>query len=162
MVLSDFWLWLEMLPIAQEIGATWWFPFMESLHVLSLAIMLGAILMLDLRVLGWAALRYPISSLNHDLVPWSAAAFLVANVTGLAMFITRASHHVENPAFQIKMLLLLVAGVNIAYFHFRVLRTVADWDSQKRTPLAARLVAASSLTLWISVTLAGRWIGHIV
>jgi len=151
-----------MLPIAGEIGATWWFPFMESLHVLSLAIMLGAILMLDLRVLGWAALRYPISTLNRELVPWSAAAFLVANVTGLAMFITRASHHVENPAFQIKMLLLLLAGVNIAYFHFRVMRTVSQWDSNTRAPLAARLAAVSSLLLWIGVTLAGRWVGHIV
>lgn len=161
-MLNDLWLWLEMLPIAGEIGATWWFPFMESLHVLSLAIMLGAILMLDLRVLGWAALRYPISTLNRELVPWSAAAFLVANVTGLAMFITRASHHVENPAFQIKMLLLLLAGVNIAYFHFRVMRTVSQWDSNTRAPLAARLAAVSSLLLWIGVTLAGRWVGHIV
>lgn len=160
--MSEFWLWLEMLPIAQEIGATWWFPLMESLHVLSLVIMLGAILMLDLRVLGWTALRYSISSLNRELVPWSAAAFLVANVTGLAMFITRASNHVENPAFQIKMLLLLLAGMNIVFFHFRVLNTVSQWDSQARAPRAARLAAASSLMLWIGVTLAGRWIGHIV
>lgn len=160
--MSDFWLWLETLPIAAEIGATWWFPFMESLHVLSLVIMLGAIVMLDLRVLGWAAMPYSISSLNRELVPWSAVTFVVANVTGLAMFITRASHHVENPAFQLKMLLLLLAGVNIAYFHFRVLRTVSLWDTQARAPLAARLAAAASLSLWIGVTLAGRWIGHIV
>lgn len=160
--MSDFWLWLEMLPIASEIGATWWFPFMESLHVLSLAIMLGAIVMLDLRVLGWAALRYSVSSLNRELVPWSAAAFLIANITGLAMFITRASHHVENPAFQIKMLLLLLAGVNIGFFHFRVLRSVGAWDIQSRAPLAARAAAASSLLLWVGVTLAGRWIGHVI
>lgn len=161
-MLSDFWLWLETLPVAMEIGATWWFPFMESLHVLSLVIMLGAIVMLDLRVLGWAALRYSISSLNRELVPWSAAAFLVANITGLAMFITRASSHVENPAFQIKMLLLLLGGVNIAYFHFRVLRTVALWDSHQSAPFAARMAALSSVLIWIGVTLAGRWIGHII
>lgn len=160
--MSDFWLWLEMLPIASEIGATWWFPFMESLHVLSLAIMLGAIVMLDLRVLGWAALRYSVSSLNRELVPWSASAFLIANITGLAMFITRASHHVENPAFQIKMLLLLLAGVNIGFFHFRVLRSVGNWDIQSPAPLAARAAAASSLLLWVGVTLAGRWIGHVI
>lgn len=160
--MSDFWLWLEMLPIASEIGATWWFPFMESLHVLSLAIMLGAIVMLDLRVLGWAALRYPISSLNRELVPWSAGAFFIANITGLAMFITRASHHVENPAFQIKMLLLLLAAVNIGFFHFRVLRSVSAWDTHSPAPLAAKAAAASSLLLWIGVTLAGRWIGHVI
>ena len=124
--------------------------------------MLGAIVMLDLRVLGWAGLRYSISSMNRELVPWAAVAFLIANITGLAMFITRASYHVENPAFQIKMLLLVLGGVNIAYFHFRVLRTVAQWDMHKRAPLAARIAAISSLLIWIGVTLAGRWIGHIV
>ena len=160
-MLSEFWVWLEMLPIAGEIGATWWFPFMESLHVLSLAIMLGAILMVDLRVVGVAAQRYSISSLKRELVPWSAAAFLVVNITGVAMFITRASRHVENPAFQIKMLLLFLAGVNIAYFHFYALRTVSRWDTQARAPASARLAAAASLLLWIGVTLAGRWVGHV-
>lgn len=161
-MLNDFWMWLEMLPIAGEIGATWWFPFMESLHVLSIVIMLGAILMLDLRILGWSALRYSVSSLNRELVPWSGAGFLVAVVTGVAMFITRASHHAENPAMQIKMILLTLAGVNIALFHFRVLSTVTQWDSHKRGPFAARVAAGLSLLLWVGVTLAGRWVGHIV
>ncbi len=161
-MLNEFWQWLEYLPIAGEIGATWWFPFMESLHVLSLAIMLGAILMVDLRILGLAALRYSITQMNRELVPWSAGAFLIANATGLAMFITRASSHVQNPAFQIKMGLLLLAGVNIAFFHFRVMRNIAAWNSDARPPFAARVSAASSLFLWCSVTLAGRWVGHIV
>ena len=161
-MLNDFWLWLEYLPIAGEIGATWWFPLIESLHVLSLAIMLGAILMVDLRILGLAAMRYSVTGMNRELVPWSAGAFLAANITGVAMFITRASSHVQNPAFQIKMVLLLLAGANIAYFHFRVLRNAKNWETTQYPPFAARLCAALSLLLWCGVTLAGRWVGHLV
>lgn len=161
-MLNEFWLWLEYLPIAGHIGATWWFPLMESIHVMSITLMLGAILMLDLRVLGFAANSYGVSRMTRELVPWSGAAFLVATLTGIAMFITRASAHVLNPAFQIKMLLILVAGINIAIFHFRIFRTVQHWDTAARAPSAARMVAGASLLLWCGVMLSGRWVGHVV
>jgi len=161
-VLNEFWLWLEYLPIAGHIGATWWFPLMESLHVVSITLMLGAILMLDLRVLGLAASGYTVSRMSRELVPWSAAAFVVATLTGTAMFITRASAHVLNPAFQIKMLLILVAGINIAIFHFRIFRTVSHWDISTKAPASARMVAGASLFLWCGAMLAGRWVGHVI
>ncbi len=156
-MLNDFFLKLEYLPLAQHIGATWWFPLMESLHVLSITLMLGAILMVDLRVLGFAAKHYPVSVLSRELIPWSVASFGVACVTGLAMFITRASTHAGNPAFQIKMFLMALAGLNVAMFHLHLFRG-ADIAS----PAAARWMAGSSLGLWAGVMLAGRWIGHIV
>ncbi|MDO9317623.1 MAG: hypothetical protein Q7V56_05440 [Gammaproteobacteria bacterium] len=153
---------LEYLPLAQHIGATWWFPLIESLHVVSITLMLGAILMVDLRVLGLAATRYSVSTLSRELVPWSAVALGVASVTGIAMFITRASAHAVNPAFQIKMLLMVLAGINVAVFHLIIFRHNVDWDPRINTSVAARLVAASSIALWIGVMLAGRWVGHIV
>jgi len=161
-VLNEFFLSLEYLPLAQNIGATWWFPLIESLHVVSITLMLGAILMVDLRVLGLAATRYSVSTLSRELVPWSAVALGVASVTGIAMFITRASAHAVNPAFQIKMLLIILAGINVAVFHLIIFRRNEDWDALINTPVAARLVAASSIALWIGVMLAGRWVGHIV
>lgn len=135
---------------------------MESLHVVSITLMLGAILMLDLRVLGLAANGYAVSRMSSELVPWSAVAFFVATLTGTAMFITRASAHVLNPAFQIKMLLILVAGINIAIFHFHVFRTVPQWDNSARAPASARMVAGASLFLWCGAMLAGRWVGHVI
>ncbi len=161
-MLHEIFLKLEYLPLAQHIGATWWFPLLESLHVLSMTLMLGAILMLDLRILGFAAKRYSVSVLSRELVPWSAAAFGVASVTGLAMFITRASVHAVNPAFQIKMALMLLAGINVAIFHLYIVRRVPHWDFDIVTSVAARSVAGASLGLWAGVMLAGRWIGHIV
>jgi len=161
-VLSEFWLSLEYLPIAGEIGATAWFPVMESLHVLSITFMLGAILMVDLRVLGVAACVYPVNQVVREMAPWSAWAFLVANLTGLAMFITRASVHAENPAFQIKMALLLLAGINIAYFHFRVLPALPGPENSTALPLQARTAAGASLFFWCAIMLAGRWVGHVI
>ncbi|MDP2140920.1 MAG: hypothetical protein Q8L20_08925 [Gammaproteobacteria bacterium] len=161
-MLNDFWLWLEYLPIAGHIGATWWFPLMESIHVVSITLMLGAILMLDLRLLGLAANSYTVSAMSKELVPWSAGAFVMACVTGVAMFITRASAHVLNPAFQIKMLLILLAGINIVLFHFWILRTTPPWDSSSNTPTTARMMAGASLFLWCGVMLAGRWVGHVI
>lgn len=162
-MLNEFFLSLEYLPLAQHIGATWWFPLMESLHVVSITLMLGAILMVDLRVLELAATRYSVRTLSRELVPWSAVALGLASVTGVAMFITRASAHAVNPAFQIKMVLMVLAGINVAVFHLLVFRRHEDWGgAQAVAPVAARVVAASSIALWIGVVLAGRWVGHIV
>jgi len=161
-VLNEFWLSLEYLPIAGQVGATAWFPFMESIHVLSITFLLGAILMVDLRVLGVAARIYSIERMAKELVPWSAWAFLVANLTGVAMFITRASTHANNPAFQIKMVLLLLAGLNIAYFHLRALPAILRLQGENTAPLLARISAAASLFLWCAIMLAGRWVGHVI
>lgn len=160
--MNDFWLQLEYLPLAAEIGATAWFPLMESLHVLSMGFLLGSIVMVDLRVLGVAALRYPVQVMVHELVPWAAWAFVFASVTGLAMFITRASAHVQNTAFQIKMALLLLAGLNIALFHFRALPAMLRSARGDAVPAQARISAGLSLLLWCAVMLAGRWVGHVV
>ncbi len=161
-MLNEFFLSLEYLPLAQHIGATWWFPLIESLHVVSITLMFGAILMVDLRVLGLAANHYSVRTLCRDLVPWSAAALGIASVSGIAMFITRASAHATNPAFQIKMVLMVLAVINVAVFHLVVFRRHADWHSQEVAPFAARFMAAFSIALWIGVMLAGRWVGHIV
>lgn len=161
-MLNKFWLWLEYLPISGEIGATWWFPLLESLHVLFITLMLGFILMVDLRLLGLAARRYSVLSISKELVPWSAAFFFLATVTGIGMFVTRASTHVLNPAFQIKMFLLLLAGINIALFHFYVARNISEWSASPQTPNFARFSAFASLGLWSGVMLSGRWVGHIV
>jgi hypothetical protein len=162
MTFTEFWLYVELLPFSQEVGATAWFPFVESIHVLSIVLMLGAILMLDLRVLCLAAMSYPVSTLARGLVPWSAIGFLLATVTGIVMFMTRAASHVENTAFQIKLLLLLLAGINIVYFHWSQRQLLRSVDVTSPVSNKARLCATVSLTAWVGVMLAGRWMGHLI
>ena len=162
MPFAEFWVWLEGLPLSEHIGFTWWFPYLESIHVLSSALLVGAILMVDLRLLGLAALTYRASRMIEELIPWAWGAFCVATVTGVGMFMTRASAYIENPAFQIKLALLLLAGVNLALFQFRTFRDIESWDNSAVTPVAARVAGAASLLLWAGVILAGRWIGHSI
>ncbi len=161
-MLNDFWLSLEYLPLAEHIGGTWWFPLLESLHVVSITLVMGAILMLDLRLMGVAARSNPITDMVRDLVPWAIAAFVIAVITGLGLFVTRASAHMTNPAFQWKLVLIALAGLNMAVFHFRIYRKVWQWDMASTIPIQARIAGAGSLFLWTGVMLSGRWVGHII
>ena len=159
---SPKWIDVENWPISWEIGGTAWFPFLESIHVIAAAMVVGSILMVDFRLLGMTANRHPISILSKELVPWSWGAFVVATITGLGMFITRAASHVVNPAFQWKIFLLFLAGINMAYFHFRVYKEIERWDTVSPTPIQLKVIGSLSLGLWAGVMLAGRWVGHIV
>ena len=159
---AAFWIEIENWPLSWEIGGTSWFPFLESIHVIAAALVVGAIATVDLRLLGVAALRYPLATLNREILPWVWGAFVIASLTGLGMFITRAASHVVNPAFQWKLLLLCLAGLNMAVLH-RALRTSNEaQDGQNSAALPLRIAGATSLFLWCAVMLAGRWIGHIV
>jgi hypothetical protein len=160
-MLADLWAWLESLPLAAEIGATWWFPLLESIHVVTATFVVGSILMVDLRLLGLAARRHAVSRVVREVVPWTYGASAISVLTGVGMFITRASHYAANPAFQIKMALLVLAGINMAVFHLATTRGIARWDSAAATATPAKLAGACSLLLWIGVMLAGRWVGHL-
>jgi hypothetical protein len=161
MSLVDLWPWLESLPIAAHIGETWWFPLLESIHVLTATFLLGSILMVDLRLLGLAATTYPVSRIVSETVPWTYSASIISVITGLGLFITRASHYIDNRPFQIKLVLLVLAGLNMAVFHLATSRGMAHRDSGAVTTTGARVAGASSLLLWVGVMLAGRWIGHL-
>jgi hypothetical protein len=161
-LLDEFWLKLEYLPLAEHIGGTWWFPLLESIHVVSITLVLGAILMLDLRLIGVAARSNAITDMVRDLVPWALAAFIIAVITGLGLFITRASAHMNNPAFQLKLILIVLAGLNMGIFHFRFYRNVWQWNMAANIPIPVRIAGAGSLFLWAGVMLSGRWVGHII
>ena len=153
MVLEQFWTWIEMQPLAAYIGESAWFPFLESVHVLSAMFVVGTVLMADLRLLGWSALRYPLTVVTAEVVPWTWGAFVIAAVTGIGLLMPRASWYVTNVAFLTKVVLLLLAGVNMLVLHFFALRT-------ERVRLQMT-TGACSLLAWAGVVLAGRWIGHL-
>jgi hypothetical protein len=124
--LAEVWTWLENLPLVARVGESWWFPLLESIHVLTATFVLGALLMVDLRLIGIAARQQSVTRISGELIPWSWGAFAVASITGVGMFTTRAGTYMENPAFQIKLALLALAGVNMAAFHFGTFRRVAQ------------------------------------
>ena len=146
--MDGLWQAIEGSELAFQIGATWIFPLLESVHVAALVLLLGSLLMVDLRLLGVAGLRYEAEAMAAGMLRWVWLAFVVAVVTGLGMFVSRPSAYAANPAFQIKLMLLLLVGLNLLGY-----RVLSRWQG--------RLAGAVSLLLWSGVVIAGRWTGHL-
>jgi hypothetical protein len=153
---------LEQLPIAVTIAENgWYFPLIESVHVMALAVVFGSISMLDLRLLGVRLADRDVADLTREILPWTWVAFVVAAITGSLLFASAATRYMYLWPLQLKMLLLLAAGINMLVFHFLPYRSVARWGKNPVPPLAARLAGGISLVLWIGVVAAGRLIGFM-
>jgi hypothetical protein len=137
----------------------WMFPIIESLHVISFALVVGTIAIIDLRLLGLASSKRSFQRMSSDILKWTWSAFAVTVTTGLTMFTTNAEIYFHNPFFRAKMVLLLLAGINVAAFELTAGRTVRSWDNAPSAPRLAKAIAATSLALWISIIFMGRIIG---
>lgn len=135
------------------------FPWSESVHVLAIAAVVGSISFVDLRLLGLASRGRPVSQLVNEVLPVTWIAFVVAVVSGLTLFASNAVEYYNNPSFRIKMVLLMLAGMNMLVFHGITYRGVGQWDTLPRPPVGAKIAGGTSLLLWIGVVAFGRWIG---
>jgi hypothetical protein len=138
------------------------FPWLESIHVLAIALVLGTIAVADLRLLGLASLKRPVTQLLDEVLPVTWVAFGIALITGLAMFTSNAVEYAHNTPFQLKMLMLVLAGLNMVVFQLITFRGVGEWNEARATPPAARFAGAFSLVAWISIVAFGRWIGFTI
>ena len=134
-------------------------PFVEATHVLAAATVFGTILIVDLRLLGFPNTRRSFTRVSDEMLRLTWTAFCVALVTGSLMFVANANTYYVNTEFRLKMLALIGAGLNMAYFQFVTFRTVDEWDSGTPSPLAARVAGAISIFIWVSVIFLARWIG---
>lgn len=137
----------------------WMFPIIESIHVISFTLVVGTIAVIDLRLLGLASVQRSFQRIASDILKWTWAAFVLAVATGLTMFTTNARVYYHNPFFRTKMLLLVLAGVNMLFFEMTAHRTVHTWDTARSAPRAGKAVAVLSLTLWVAIIFMGRLIG---
>jgi hypothetical protein len=135
------------------------FPWAESLHVLSIAAVVGSISFVDLRLLSLASRNRPVSELVREVLPITWIAFVIAVISGITLFASNAVEYYHNPSFRIKIVLLMLAGMNMLVFHGLTYRGVGQWDTAPRTPLGAKIAGGTSLLLWIGVVGFGRWIG---
>ena len=135
----------------------WVFPVVESIHICGFALLVGTIVILDLRLLGLVLRRQPVSNLAKALAPWIWAGIVIQLTTGPYLFSSDPSEYVQVPAFRNKMIFLLVALI----FHFTVIRR-ATAPTEESAPLGWRKPAAFvSLGLWFCVLLAAMWIGNL-
>jgi len=154
--------WLEQSSVGANVRQSLWlFPVIEIAHLLGMIVLVGCIGAFDLRLLGWAMPRARVSEVAVRVLPWAWAGFAVQVITGAMLFSSEAVHVYRNPAFRLKMLLILLAGINALVFHLAVNRKVPAWDQTNEIPAAARLSGLISLLLWTGVVAAGRFIGFL-
>lgn len=161
MTLEDAAAWLETLALPTAIReSAWLYPIFETLHVAAIALVVGSIATVDLRLLGIARRDQPVWRVAHSALPWTWIAFVAAVVTGALLFSSSALKYLDNPPFQLKLVLLVLAGVNMAAFQFGPGRGIGEWKDGE-APLAAKVAGGLSLIFWIGVVAAGRWIGFV-
>lgn len=133
------------------------YPAVEILHILGLALLVGNIAALDLRLLG-AARWLPTDGLARHLLRLAAGGLALAVPTGLLLFTTEAVSIARNPAFLLKLGLIAAAGMNAAVLHLGTWRNIAAWRG--RAPAAAKFAAVLSLLLWTGTVCCGRLIAY--
>lgn len=152
--------WLEQTPIGASVRQSLWlFPAIETVHLLGMATLLATIAAFDLRLMGVALNGQSIFVLGRRLRPLTWAAFAVQAISGFMLFSSEATHMIRNPAFRIKMLLIVLAGVQALVFHATARRNCPARPEKPRAQ--DRIAGFVSMVLWIGVVAAGRWIGFI-
>ncbi len=154
--------WLESTSPAIAISeSSWLFPGIESVHVLAIALVVGSITMVDLRLLDLNLRERPAGELIAEVLPWTWISFAVAVCSGALLFSSNATHYWGTVPFRAKMLLLTLAGINMLAYHATIHRSVDLWGRRPSTPRAAKISGGLSLGLWIGVVTLGRWIGFV-
>lgn len=155
------WSWLESTALAAGLrDSVWAYPLVSATHILGVALLIGAIVPLDLRLLGlWRTV--PVPPLWRIATRTAAWGFALAASCGLLLFSTRATEYVASPYFLAKMALLLVAALNALLLARRVARHPFGLeDATQHPPACVRFAAAVSLGAWVGVLFLGRLIGY--
>lgn len=156
MSLLPFFQWCEGSPLGNAIrSSAFAFPIIEAIHLLALALIAGAVLLVDLRLLGFGLRHQPLPQLARDAQPWLIASLLVLVSTGILLFLSESIKCYYSTPFRVKMTCLLLSIV----FAFTVRRRIVMVEEGRVAPVWRRLVALVSLTLWFGVAASGRWIG---
>ncbi len=155
--------WLYDMPLAAEIRSNELaFPWLESVHVLAITLVLGSIAVADLRLLGVASVKRSVTQVLDEVLPITWVAFTVAAITGFAMFTSNALEYSHNKPFQFKMAMMVLAGLNMLAFQLVTFRGIGQWNDAVKTPPGARFAGAFSLLSWLSIVAFGRWIGFTI
>jgi len=156
MDLLPFFQWCYATPIGEAIrNSTWLFPVIEAFHLLGLGITAGAVLVVDLRLLGVGLRKQPVAQLWANTQPWLLGSVTLMFLSGVPLFLSESIKCLYSFAFWVKMTSLFL----VLLFTFTFLRRVTQMDLTSDRPLRGRVTAVISLVLWFGVAWGGRWIG---
>jgi hypothetical protein len=133
-------------------SSVWAYPALEVMHICGIALLLGNLVLLEMRVFGHGA-KLDVKALASLSLGIAATGFLLAAASGLLMFSSQAAELLTNRAFTLKMVLLMLAGCNAAWFHGR--------GSLEKIDAVARIQMVVSSIIWLAVVVCGRWIAYM-
>lgn len=155
--------WLERTPLSAAIqNVDWIIPVGQIIHILCLSVVLSSAVLLDFRVMGLAARRVSIPDMARRFLPWIWTALVLMVLSGTVLIIGEPRRDLLNPAFQIKMILLLAAVTMTLTFHVSVRRSARSWEEDHKDTLLIRVAAAMTLSLWIGIAVCGRLIAYFM
>ena len=140
-------------------GSTWLYPCVETAHIFGFVVLVGSIVMFDVRLLG-ASRHLSVSALGAHLRKWSLASTALVVPTGSLLFVAHPVELVNNPVFGTKLVAIGLAALNALAFQLGVHRSVATWDKGIAVPRAARFHALASLALWAATLTCGRLLAY--
>lgn len=157
MSLRSWFEWVDAFPSSIAIReSVYGYPYLLTAHAVSMALFAGLIVMMDLRLVGIAYRRTPLSQVQKQLFPWQMFTMGVSAITGLVLLYGQPLRYYGKVFFWVKMALMVLAGINAMVFHWTTYRSVAAWDTSPKAPTGARLAGAFSLALWAGVIVFGR------
>jgi hypothetical protein len=143
-------------PVADLMRTAWAWPIVESLHFIGLCLLVGGIGAFDLRLLG-VMKRVPIA-IVHRFIPWGIMGFVLNMLTGAMFVLTEPDQYIFNPSFHLKLLSMAIGGLNAGTFYLTSYKRVFTSAATLDAPVHAKVIAAISLTAWVSVIVCGRLI----
>ena len=161
---------MSLFELCQRIEATgigtyvredlWAFPVLVAIHMLGLTLSVGTLLWFDLRLMGFGVRNCSVSRLYRRLMPLMLPSFFIMAISGSLIFVGFATLAYDNIYFRIKLVGLIVAGLNAMVFHVFTEKRLAHWDDARVLPFAARIAGLVSILAWLAVILAGRMISY--
>ncbi len=154
--------WLTQTYVGQEMqGNAYLFPTVEALHIMGSVALVASTSILSLRLSGFFLKEIPVSKIAGQFLPWAWLGFACQVITGTLLFMSEATLAYDNVIFQVKMALIVLAGINALVFQQTAYRRVKFWDLSN-PPFSAKFAGYASIVIWFAVIAAGRWLNSSV
>ncbi len=154
--------WLATTGLSATIqNVSWIIPTVQTIHIVCVAIVVSATFLVDLRILGAFSRSQPLAALSHRFLTWIWYALIVLLVTGSLLIIGEPARSLLNPAFGVKMLMLLVVAALTVVLQRPLVANAGYWDASGARQVTAKAIALVSLALWACIVFAGRWIAYV-
>ena len=158
--MDPLWMWMRNSWLSHfVINYRWVWPACETLHFIGMALLIGVVGVVDLRMLGFIK-RVSFAPL-HRLLPWGIGGFVINLITGVMFFFGDPYQYKDNIAFIMKLLFILIAGVNVLVFYLTFFDKVESMGPGDDAPFGAKVVAVTSLFLWFGVMYWGRMLPFV-